>query len=176
MNIDDDKTASTQEEFEKLVKEGKPFHLKAQHAITLAKLPDSAAPIMQITGDTAEIISMLFYALAHTVGDLRELGMDKEEIKKFYYDGVELAVDMADAKVNATIKTNDHNIVSIRIEKALKARNMTRRQLARKTGITEATISRYASGQRIPRGPEVVKIATALKTTCDYILGLKDKL
>ena len=50
----------------------------------------------------------------------------------------------------------------------------TKRELAEKTGITEVTIGRYANGERIPKGPAIVKCAKALGVTCDYLLGLSD--
>lgn len=54
------KTAATQEEFEQLLKEGKPFQLKAAHSITIAKLPGDQPPFVQVHGDSEEITSMLF--------------------------------------------------------------------------------------------------------------------
>ena len=53
---------------------------------------------------------------------------------------------------------------------------MTQRELANKTGITEATISRYAQSKRTPKGPEIVKISKALGCTTDFLLGLDDKM
>lgn len=50
----------------------------------------------------------------------------------------------------------------------------TKRELAEKTGITEVTIGRYTNGERIPKGPAIVKCAKALGVTCDYLLGLSD--
>ena len=50
----------------------------------------------------------------------------------------------------------------------------TKRELAEKTGITEVTICRYTNGERIPKGPAIVKCAKALGVTCDYLLGLSD--
>ena len=53
---------------------------------------------------------------------------------------------------------------------------LTQSQLAEKTGITEVTISRYVSSERVPKATEIVKIATALNCSCDYLLGLQDEL
>ena len=37
--------------------------------------------------------------------------------------------------------------------------------------ITEVSLSRYISGDRIPKGPVIANIAAALHTTSDYLLG-----
>ena len=50
---------------------------------------------------------------------------------------------------------------------------MSQRELSDKTGITEATVSRYVKGERIPKGPAIVKMAAVLDVTCDYLLGLE---
>ncbi len=48
---------------------------------------------------------------------------------------------------------------------------MTQSQLAESIGVTRATMSRYISGDRVPNGETVANIATALRTTSDYLLG-----
>lgn len=59
-----------------------------------------------------------------------------------------------------------------RISKMLKQRGMTQRDLAIKIGVTEVTISRYISGERIPKAHTLGNIAKALNTTADNLLGL----
>lgn len=56
----------------------------------------------------------------------------------------------------------------------LRQRNMSQRELAIRANTTEATISRYISGDRVPRIELVVEIARALNVTTDYLLGVTD--
>jgi len=58
-----------------------------------------------------------------------------------------------------------------RIELLLNNLNMSQKDLAQATGITESSVSHYAKGDRIPRGSNLTKIAEALKTSPDFLLG-----
>ena len=53
----------------------------------------------------------------------------------------------------------------------LNKNNMTQRELAYRVGITEVSLSRYISGDRIPKGPIISSIANVLHTTTDYLLN-----
>ena len=53
----------------------------------------------------------------------------------------------------------------------LKEKGMTQRELATKVGATESAVSKYLSGERIPRAEILANIATALDTTVEYLLG-----
>ena len=59
-----------------------------------------------------------------------------------------------------------------RIVELLDKRGMTRKELAQKAGVTQAAISRYTKGNRNPKGEVVARIADALNTTTDYLLGV----
>lgn len=61
-----------------------------------------------------------------------------------------------------------------KIEQRLEKINMSQKELADKVNVTEATISRYLSGARNPRGEILSKIATVLGVTTDYLLGNTD--
>lgn len=61
--------------------------------------------------------------------------------------------------------------VGERIQLLLEARNMTRRQLAEASGLTEAAISRYITGARTPKSISLSAIAKALDVTSDELLG-----
>ena len=50
---------------------------------------------------------------------------------------------------------------------------MTQRELARRSGLTEASVCKYLSGSRTPQAEAVVLLAKALGTTSDYLLGIK---
>lgn len=58
-----------------------------------------------------------------------------------------------------------------RISELLDKRGMTQKELADLIGVTEATISRYVSDDRMPKSQILSNMATALKTTSDYLLG-----
>ncbi|HCV48014.1 MAG TPA: XRE family transcriptional regulator [Catenibacterium sp.] len=64
----------------------------------------------------------------------------------------------------------------IRIRALLKEKNMTQKQLAKLTGVTESALSHYVKGDRIPSGDALANIAYALSTTANYILGKEDVL
>lgn len=64
----------------------------------------------------------------------------------------------------------------IRIRTLLKEKNMTQKQLAKLTGVTESALSHYVKGDRIPSGDALANIACALSTTANYILGKEDVL
>jgi transcriptional regulator with XRE-family HTH domain len=48
---------------------------------------------------------------------------------------------------------------------------MTQAELAKATGITEAAISRYAGGSRLPRMEQTVRIADALHVSIDQLFA-----
>lgn len=61
--------------------------------------------------------------------------------------------------------------ITNRMSQLLAKRNMTQKELALSAKITESAISHYIKGDRIPRGVNLIKIAKALGTTTDYLLG-----
>ena len=65
----------------------------------------------------------------------------------------------------------DNYDIGIRILNALKATGKTQKELAKETGLTEASLSRYIAGSRSPRADNIVRIAKALHVTTDYLLG-----
>lgn len=56
----------------------------------------------------------------------------------------------------------------------LRQRNLSQKDLAIRANTTEATISRYISGDRVPRVELVIEIAKALNVTTDYLLGVSN--
>lgn len=64
------------------------------------------------------------------------------------------------------------SVFSERLKKAMSHRNMTQKELAVKTIISEVTISRYVNGQRTPKAKTIAKIAEALNVSSDYLLGI----
>ena len=63
------------------------------------------------------------------------------------------------------------NIIRKRIARVMVEQGKTQRGLAKQVGTTEASISRYIKGDRVPKGPILANIANALHTTTDYLLG-----
>jgi len=61
--------------------------------------------------------------------------------------------------------------VTNNIKSLIKLKKMTQKELAIKSGLTESAISHYVKGDRVPRGSNLVKIAKALGTTTDDLLG-----
>lgn len=94
--LDEMKTATTKEEFEQLVKEGKPFQLAAKNSITIASMDTTQPPIIQIKGDFQEVNFLFFYALAAIMNNAKKYGMTTEELRKLFHEGVEQAYMLAD--------------------------------------------------------------------------------
>ena len=63
------------------------------------------------------------------------------------------------------------SIFTDRLNEMLKKRGITQRELAEKIGKTETSVSRYVNGDRIPKGPAIVKMAQVLNVQTDYLLG-----
>ena len=61
-----------------------------------------------------------------------------------------------------------------RISELLERQRLSQRELATIVGVTEVSMSRYISGDRMPKGPTVANIAKALHTTTDYLLGKEE--
>ena len=64
------------------------------------------------------------------------------------------------------------NKIGKRISELLTERGISQKELSIKANITESAVSHYVNGDRIPRCVTLAKIATALDTTTDYLLGV----
>ncbi len=58
-----------------------------------------------------------------------------------------------------------------RIYQLLRENRMSQRELAAKIGSTEMTVSRYVRNERQPKAEVLARIAHALNTTADELLG-----
>ena len=58
-----------------------------------------------------------------------------------------------------------------RIANLLSEQRMTQRDLANRIGVTEVSVSRYISDDRVPKGTVIANIAKELHTTPNYLLG-----
>lgn len=66
------------------------------------------------------------------------------------------------------------NEFSTRLKSLLKKRGITQKKLAEMLGTTGAAVSRYVNGERSPRSDTLARMAVALNTSTDYLLGLSD--
>ena len=57
------------------------------------------------------------------------------------------------------------------VRKLMKQRHLSQRDLAGMAGVTEAAMSRYLAGERLPRADKIANMATALGATSDVLLG-----
>lgn len=57
-----------------------------------------------------------------------------------------------------------------RIKELSRKKGITQRQLAELIGCTEAAISHYIKGDRVPRANVLTKMATVLDTTSEYLM------
>ncbi|MBE6465803.1 helix-turn-helix domain-containing protein [Denitrobacterium detoxificans] len=65
------------------------------------------------------------------------------------------------------------SFVGKRIELLLREKGMSQKELAEKTNLTPAAVSRYISGAREPRPITIAAIAKVLDVTTDEIIGTK---
>ena len=66
------------------------------------------------------------------------------------------------------------NVFSERLRQILDRRGVSQDWLARQIHATPATVSRYLTSDRVPRGENVAAISSALNVSADYLLGLID--
>lgn len=64
------------------------------------------------------------------------------------------------------------NVFSERLRQLLDRRGVSQEWLARQIHATPATVSRYLTSDRVPRGENVAAVASALNVSADYLLGL----
>lgn len=67
------------------------------------------------------------------------------------------------------------NILGKRISDLCQIYGLSQRELAGKVGVTEVSISRYVKGNRMPNGSVLAKLATALHTTVDDLMGVESR-
>ena len=58
-----------------------------------------------------------------------------------------------------------------RLQEELIRNDLQQVDLAEMVGVTQVSMSRYCTGQRTPKGPILVKMATALGVTPEYLTG-----
>lgn len=66
------------------------------------------------------------------------------------------------------------SIFSDRLTALMKSKGLKQKEFAIKANITESAMSYYVKGVRTPSGEVLARIAKALDTTADYLLGNTD--
>ena len=69
---------------------------------------------------------------------------------------------------------DDMSVFSERLTALMKQNKINQKQLAQMAGVTESAMSYYVKGERTPRSDVLTRIAKALETTTDYLLGTSD--
>ena len=64
------------------------------------------------------------------------------------------------------------NDMGLKIATILRQQKMRQKDLAARTGITDSAISKYISGKMTPRADTLTRIAAALHTSSDYLIGV----
>ena len=67
------------------------------------------------------------------------------------------------------------SIFSEKVVALMDEQGLTEKELSKRANVTESAISYYLSGTRTPRSDVLVRIARALNTSIDYLLGSDDK-
>jgi len=70
------------------------------------------------------------------------------------------------------MKRYRNNPFAVRLFKALEKSGMMQKEFADRIGVTQTSVSRYLSGDRIPKADLVASMAKALEVSCDYLCGM----
>lgn len=67
-----------------------------------------------------------------------------------------------------------YETIGDRLKYSLKIRKLTQKEFAQRTNITESAMSRYISGERVPRADTLVSICRELGVSADWLLGMTE--
>lgn len=70
---------------------------------------------------------------------------------------------------------DERDIFGDRLREAIGWSGMTQRQLADACGVTEATVSRYVNGRRLPDVPMLRRMRDVLGCSYDMLIGVGDE-
>ena len=93
------------------------------------------------------------------------------KFQKLYFLQLKLICNIIGVRGKGVKGMDNLFIIKDKINEALKMRGMTASDLAKKSGIAKSSISRYLTGENIPRSIAIEKIATALNVSPTWILG-----
>lgn len=68
----------------------------------------------------------------------------------------------------------EYELFKSRLSVLMQELDISSKQLALMSGISEAALSRYLNGLRTPTVENVISLANTLNVTTDYLLGLSD--
>lgn len=68
----------------------------------------------------------------------------------------------------------EYELFKSRLSELMQEIDISSKQLALMSGISEAALSRYLNGLRTPTVENVISLANTLNVTTDYLLGLSD--
>lgn len=60
-----------------------------------------------------------------------------------------------------------------RLRRKMNSEGVNQRQLSQRTGLSEASISKYISGERTPKGPTLTKLAKALNASLYELIPIE---
>lgn len=63
-----------------------------------------------------------------------------------------------------------------KVKELMESQNMTQKELSEKSGITEASISRYLNGERTPRIDIIINFAKVFKVDVDFLISDDDEI
>lgn len=66
------------------------------------------------------------------------------------------------------------SVFSKRLIELMKQNEINQKELAQKIRVTESAMSYYVNGDRMPRSDVLKRMAKALETTTDYLLGTSE--
>ena len=66
------------------------------------------------------------------------------------------------------------SLFSERVSVLLVQQQLSQKELAKKANVTESAMSYYVKGERTPRSDVLIRIAKALNTSTDYLVGNVD--
>jgi transcriptional regulator with XRE-family HTH domain len=65
-------------------------------------------------------------------------------------------------------------VIKQRLKKLMKANNLSQRKLSEISGVPQYSICRYVSGERIPNINNLVRLARALNSSPNYLVGFEE--
>ena len=68
------------------------------------------------------------------------------------------------------------NIFMKRFAELIQLRGYSQKEIAQRTHLTESAVSRYLSGERVPKGAILLNIANTLGTSTEYLQGKTDEV
>lgn len=67
------------------------------------------------------------------------------------------------------------NTWSDKVKELMRVKNINQKELSQLSGITEASVSRYLTGERTPRMDIIINFARALGVSVEYLLDNSEK-